>query len=210
MFYEPHDLNELLTPLPAEALGINYEHVDGNALCGSLFKDLQELLKSGRKDIVTLSFYLDECGLKELLDRGFEAFWKTHFPSGQTNISSVYDVYDTACALFDQREYDQAAGLFSLVIPLEDIRAHGLIALSACASRREFYKSGYDLAVASISRPAPHPRSFLLAGHCALRLNEMKTAKQYLAFASRVARKDAAYRPEQRASQSKLLSLQFA
>lgn len=210
VFYEPHDLSILLTPLPPQALSMDHLDSLGTVeLCSSLFKELCDLLDSDHEDIVTLSIYLDECGLLDRLGDGFRAFSESQFPSDQTNIASVFELYDTAYKLFEQHEYGQAAALFSLISSLDDIRSFGLIALSACAFHQALYKSGYDLAIAASSTSAPHPRSFLLAGCCALRLNEVKAAKQYLAFASRVARKNEAYRPEQRAAQSQLLMLQF-
>ncbi|PTW56663.1 hypothetical protein C8N35_111126 [Breoghania corrubedonensis] len=216
MFYEPYDQAILLAPLPAQDLGRScFEHVDADALIagsliGNLVEKLREFTGSSGKDAVTLSSYLYECGLADLPDLGLEAFLQAHFPAGPDRISSIHDVYEAACAFFAQRDYVRATGLFALIASLEDVRSYGQIALSACAARQGLYKSGYDLAVASVTSSMPHPRSCFLAGHCALRLDEKKTARHYLAFASRIARRSATYKPERRASQSKLLALQFA
>ncbi|MEI2384500.1 hypothetical protein [Breoghania sp. JC706] len=216
MFCEPNDQGTLVAPLPEQALGRTYfGHADtdalaGNALIGSLLTKLRERLASDTKDAQILCRYLEECGLADLADAGLEAFIRAHFPAGADGLSSIHDVYRAACERFGQLDYVHATGLFALIASLEDVQGYGRIALSACAARQGFYRSGYDLAVASVTSQMPHPRSGLLAGHCALRLNEKKTARHYLALASRIARRSATYRAERRASQTRLLALQFA
>ncbi|MEP3665151.1 MAG: hypothetical protein ABJN42_00280 [Roseibium sp.] len=211
MFHEPDDFSACLAPLTPDDMSFDdVPGLGGQDMIFFLFKELQKKLTSVQKDDVSLKYYLDECGVSDLMAGDFQTFFDAHFTPGRTNVTSLRDIYETAYALFSQDEYAQAVGFFSLIASLEGNIAGSLLALSACANRQALYRSGYDLAVASIKANEKHPRSYLLAGYCALQLKEQKSAKRYLALAARLARKDPAYRTEQRAAQRKLLLLQFS
>lgn len=210
MFHKPDDIGSSLVPLPLSDLGEpTVTPSDGN-ITRALFEDLKTMLAGDSEDARILETYLTDCGIKHLLEGDFETFRKAHFATEETNISSLADIYEAALTLFAQQDYTLAVGFFSLVAPLKNKSAISLLALAACATHQALFTNGYDLAVASIKADDQHPRSHLLAGYCAMKLKNMRNARNSLALACRLARKDTAYRAEQRAAQRQLLLIQFS
>ncbi|MEM8837083.1 MAG: hypothetical protein AAGE89_03235 [Pseudomonadota bacterium] len=124
--------------------------------------------------------------------------------------SSAAHVYEEAVRLMGAGDTNGARQLFRLLkahSPLENIGVFGLLALAA---HEEDFETALSLANELIENDCRIPRVYLIAGYSALQLKQTKYAKRYYALASRLARKNPAYRDEQRAVQRELLMLQFA
>ena len=211
MFQDLDEIGACLVPLFPKDMDFNeVDDLDEGDVVHRLFRQLKEARGSRAENAGPLEIYLQECGVSRLIDGDFQSFCDANYASSEVKVTSPRGIYERAVALFSQEEYTQAVGFFCLIASLHEKAAGSLIALSACASRQALYKSGYNLAIASIKADDKHPRSHLLAGYCALRLNDLRSAKRYLALASRLARRDPMFRPEQRAAQQQLLSLQFS
>lgn len=208
---ELDDFGACLAPLfPVEMSFDEFDVPDGNDIAERLFVELKKTLASPGDSAQSLRIYLRESGKASPINCNFQSFRDSSFPIAGTDLSSLKEIYERAFALFSQKEYGQAMGIFCLIAPLKQKSAGSLIALSACASQQSLFRSGYDLAIGSIKADGRHPRSHLLAGYCALQLNDLRNAKRYLAMACRLARRDPAFRPEQRAAQRQLLLMQFS
>ncbi len=211
MFQENEDINIYLTPfrLPEDT----FTRANGDTVETSLedlFQRLETFLSSRANDESALRRYFTVSGMEEMISQGYEVF-KNQVNAACADLAQDPDaIYASAAACFDSGDIDDAALLFALISTFGEAQAPVLCAMAACACRQTRFQHAYDLATESLASKERHPRAYLLAGYCALKLKDYKNAKRFLALTSRVARKDPQFAPEQRCAQRELLMLQFA
>ena len=149
-------------------------------------------------------------GMEENIAQGFDAFKQQVDMAYSEPMQGLDAIYTIATECFENGKIEDAALLFALISTFGEAQAPVLSAMAACACRQTRFQHAYDLATESLASKERHPRAYLLAGYCALKLKDYKNAKRFLALTSRIARKDPEFSPELRCAQRELLMLQFA
>ncbi len=211
MFQENQDINVYLTPfsLPENSFFNDNDEAISTSL-KDLFQRLETFLCSRANEDSALRRYMSDSGMEDVIAQGFDVF-KTQVEHMRPDpIQNPDAIYASATECFDSGKIEDAAMLFALISTFGNAQGPVLSAMAACACRQTRFQHAYDLATESLSNKERHPRAYLLAGYCALKLNDYKNAKKFLALTSRIARKDPQFAPEQRCAQRELLMLQFA
>lgn len=211
MFHEPDYLKSCTGPLePGAMVFASPSSPVETSLVSCLFDQLDKVLSAGSSVARAVQGFLDETGLRRLVDGGVQVYLEEGLTVLDADLSTCHGIYETGYILFGREEYTKAASYFLLNVSQETMITGSCIALAACASRKGLFESSYRLALAAIEVDPLHPRGNLIAGSCAWQLKDMRKAKYHLAAANRVSRKKTAYRPEQRTAQRLLLTMQFS
>lgn len=211
MFQENQDINVYLTPfrLPEDTFLKNGDAAMSASL-DDLFHRLEAFLSARENRESALRKYISDSGMDRIIAQGFDVFKQQVQNAWENPVQDPDAIYASATACFESGKIEDAALLFALISTFGEGQAPVLSAMAACACRQTRFQNAYDLATESLSSKERHPRAYLLAGYCALKLKDHKNAKKFLALTSRIARKDPQFAPEQRCAQRELLLLQFA
>ncbi len=121
----------------------------------------------------------------------------------------VQDIYDLAAEEFAAGRAEAAAGLLASLLFAENLEPDPLVGLAVCALRLGRHDAARLLALESVRRGGKHPRALCVAGLCELEKGEKSVAKDHLALAARLARRNPEFREDLRIAQRLLLTLHY-
>lgn len=117
--------------------------------------------------------------------------------------------YELGRQLHAQEDGSAAGVAFALCLQYPELRAAALCGLAGSLLASAAQALALELLQAGIAAGFDHPLPLALAGHAAVRLNDVTLTRQYLARAARRARGDESFRDLLRFAQHTLLMQQF-
>lgn len=115
------------------------------------------------------------------------------------------NLYDAARNADTAGHKGDATLLLTILAGTPKGRRDGLLGLAVIAIRDGLVQEAWDLISAQLASGDRHPRTWSIAGICELERGDAATAQSYLAAASRMARREPAYRTELQMAQRALL-----
>lgn len=126
-------------------------------------------------------------------------------PAGGEAVGPCADLYEAARSADTAGHKVDAALLLAVLAGTAKGRRDGLLGLAVLAIREGLVNEAWNMISAQLESGDRHPRALSIAGICELERGDAATAQSYLAAASRMARREPAYRAELQMAQRALL-----